>query len=100
MDAALWPYGKCEKCTNKNYCVWSNAEIENCMNNDYQNFSPTTNADRIRAMTDEELADMFGEHSKRRDCCPNYGSYDCRATCEECWLNWLKSPVEPGEGDK
>lgn len=40
MDAALWPYGKCVKCANKNYCAWSHDEILNCMNNGYPNFSP------------------------------------------------------------
>ena len=59
MEATLWPYGKCEKCANKNYCAWSESEILNCMNNDYPNFSPMRNADRIRAMTDEELADLY-----------------------------------------
>lgn len=39
MESALWPYGKCEKCANKNYCAWSHDEIPNCMNNGYKNFS-------------------------------------------------------------
>jgi hypothetical protein len=56
METALWPYGKCKKCANKNYCAWSESEILNCMNNGYTNFSPMRNADRIRAMSDEELA--------------------------------------------
>jgi hypothetical protein len=45
-------------------------------------------------MSDEELAEMFVEYGKRNDCCPDFGNYDCRATCEECWLSWLKSPVD------
>jgi hypothetical protein len=57
-------------------------------------YKPQTKADRIRSMTDEELAEMFGEYGKRNDCCPDFGNCDCRATCEECWLSWLKSPVD------
>lgn len=50
-----------------------------------------TNADRIRAMTDEELADYFSELS----CWPNAGREDCRgvANCMDCWLDWLKQEV-------
>lgn len=59
MEATLWPYGKCKKCANKNYCAWSESEILNCMNNGYPNFSPMRNADHIRAMTDEQLAEWL-----------------------------------------
>lgn len=45
MEAALWPYGKCEKCANKNYCAWSQNEILNCMNNGYPNFIPAEKAE-------------------------------------------------------
>lgn len=51
-----------------------------------------TNADRIREMTDEELAIFLGDV----DCCnPNHcepGMY-----CEKCWLDWLRSPVEESD---
>ncbi len=51
-----------------------------------------TNADRIRSMTDEELAIFLGDV----DCCnPNPckpGMY-----CGMCWLGWLRSPVEESE---
>lgn len=49
---------------------------------------PMTNADRIRAMTDEELATWiayrqgcFERQDKR---CSKYG------TCRDCWFDWLK----------
>ena len=49
---------------------------------------PMTNADRIRAMSDEELADFI----------TNCGCYDhardCRASCKDCTMDWLKQPVE------
>lgn len=82
MEATLWPYGKCKKCANKNYCAWSESEILNCMNNGYPNFSPIRNADRIRAMADEELADfIWGVETEGR----TYGPRGRKA-----WIDWLK----------
>lgn len=54
-----------------------------------------TNADRIRAMSDEELADLCSSP------CPqpyeHTGSYRCyehsKDRCLDCWLDWLKSPA-------
>ena len=52
---------------------------------------PLTNADRIRAMTDEELA----RHFSFRWCPPDR---HCTAldkiTCYDCWLDWLKQEVK------
>lgn len=47
-----------------------------------------TNADRIRAMTDEELAKLCQNSCCRAeyDDCPTQ-FYD---DCVECWLDWLK----------
>ena len=59
-----------------------------------------TNADRIRAMTDEELAEFMALNT---DC------YYCRAKdndrcaslattpCGDIWLDWLKQAAEEGE---
>ena len=66
---------------------------KNRVSNDCLCFEPQTNADRIRSMTDEELATMFDEYGKRNDCCPNYGRIDCRESCMKCWLDWLKQEV-------
>lgn len=90
MKAALWPYGKCEKCANKNYCAWSESEILNCMNNGYQNFSPMRNADRIRAMTDEELMKFVADDICELVC---GAPASCDWRCEEKLLDWLKEEV-------
>ena len=50
-----------------------------------------TNADRIRAMTDEKLAG--GMISIMQGWCPNHAS-DCKSTCRECLLDWLKQKVD------
>lgn len=55
-----------------------------------------TNADKIRAMTDEQLSQFFDE---------NVGCGDCRiynfctkkiGECDKVWLEWLKQEVEDG----
>lgn len=53
---------------------------------------PKTNADCIRAMSDEELAELFWI---RADCklCPNRKQY-CSDDCKGAWLNWLKQEAE------
>lgn len=50
-----------------------------------------TNADRIRAMSDEELIAFFVLEDK----CPpeRYSSKKCDS-CKDCWINWLKEPAE------
>lgn len=48
-----------------------------------------TNADRIRAMTDEEMARFF---ERRYDTCP--GRPGCSGkNCYDCWLDWLRQEV-------
>ena len=49
------------------------------------NYIPPTNADRIRAMSDEELADYLRWHND------SYSRYGMD------WLDWLKAPVEEGD---
>lgn len=48
----------------------------------------TTNADRIRNMSDEELADFLDDVGiPPCDCC-------CHNECESCWKDWLQSEAE------
>lgn len=60
---------------------------------------PQTNADRIRAMSDEDLAVFLGE-CKFCDICEegcDYCTYE--GDCDERLLDWLRLPVKDGEGD-
>lgn len=54
--------------------------------------SPKTNADRIRSMTDEELAEvLFGS------CIEHMGVEECfhpAKACKSCVLDWLKAESE------
>ena len=47
-----------------------------------------TNADRIRAMTDDELAEFISA----RGCADH--TRDCRESCKDCTLEWLQQPAE------
>ena len=53
-----------------------------------------TNADRIRAMSDEELAEFLGEY-KFCDICVE-GCADCtyHGDCDKRLMDWLKQPAE------
>lgn len=53
-----------------------------------------TNADRIRAMSDEELAEFMEPYDSG---CPRWKEkpIQCskRTNCRECWLDWLREEV-------
>jgi hypothetical protein len=56
-----------------------------------------TNADRIRAMSDEELADWIDWLFGRSEWCDTskIATDDCSdIACTACILKWLKQPVE------
>ena len=54
--------------------------------------APKTNADRIRAMSDEELAELFKNIKKRAALCKALQNKD--AFQELCSAEWLKQPAE------
>lgn len=76
--------GLCEKCADKACPDYYPGTVE-C-----QDFRQMTNADSIRAMTDEELAVLL-----QNSCCRPDGA-DCPPIddCEKCWLDWLKQEAE------
>ena len=54
-----------------------------------------TNADRIRAMSDEELVKLFGYNSIC-DYVQDHSSEHCEKyySCGKCLVEWLKQPAE------
>jgi hypothetical protein len=54
---------------------------------------PLTNADRIRAMTDEELAELIADGCCRNIDCPDEFYMEDGLNCHGCWLDWLKQEV-------
>lgn len=56
---------------------------------------PMTNADRIRAMTDEELAKFIPDWSYTNACkCGEKPYVACNNECEKCVSEWLQQPAE------
>lgn len=56
-----------------------------------------TNADKIRAMSDEELADLAFEMIDCYTCPHNKEDVNCaesKRTCSGVWLDWLKKEAE------
>lgn len=53
-----------------------------------------TNADKIRAMTDEELAHLLNTCVCPTKKCPKEFDDRCKMSdCEKCWRDWLKQEV-------
>ena len=69
-----------------------------CLNNDNVFFECFTNADRIRVMSNEELAEWIVTHDiEYGDCPPQHTFCDGGITqddCRLCWLDWLKQEVD------
>lgn len=53
---------------------------------------PMTNADRIRAISDEELCDLLMLVPEVP--CEKIGYPNCSCKCKECVMNWLQQPAE------
>ena len=89
----------CSKCNHRAYCAMGdeqnsdNVAIKGCYL--YSEQKVKTNADRIRAMTDEELADWYFDkffpcvpYCSILDECPEHDD------CKICLLDWLKQESE------
>lgn len=61
-----------------------------------------TNADRIRAMSDEELALALMEACIGREICAGCPAQECSPKCPgesyDAWVKWLKQPAEDHNG--
>lgn len=69
------------------------APCSECLDYDKWQTAKRTNADRIRAMGDVELAEMMAHgncgYCKIHDYCFSQKGIDC----DEAWLGWLKQEV-------
>ena len=83
-------YVNCGECGRRYYCQTDPAECDNLSRPVF------TNADKIRSMSDEELADLINREISY--CAPTSG--DCDKTsndCKACWLELLQQPAEETE---
>lgn len=81
------PYCKCKK---EKGTILGPKDCVNCA--EYHSKYKKTNADRIRNMSDEELA-KFITSGYYQPHCP-VGSCPVVEDCEDCWMEWLKKEVE------
>ena len=66
-----------------------------CVDGPCSCFEPKTNADKVRAMTDEELAEFCSRAGNAYPCPPGKKwPHACEAGCGNCWLDWLKQEAE------
>ena len=75
------------------------APCSECLDYDKWQTAKRTNADRIRAKTDEELAEWIAEYT---DCLCGIHKPGCsktKGTCVATWLDWLKQEVDDGNHD-
>ena len=84
----------CKKCNNlvNGWCGKVIDSPDPDMQRDCQHFREKTNADHIRSMSDEEMAETF----IKGDCigCPILYECDPYGDCKPQILNWLKQPFE------
>ena len=88
--------GNCGECERRYFC-----EIDPDKCNEWPDPVPQTNADRIRAMSDEELANWLDYMYGRCDWCDTnkVGTDDCSdIACTDCIFEWLKQPAEVDNG--
>ena len=84
----------CERCTENGNCAWQNHDETICRE---KPAFPATNAYRIRAMTDEELAKFFLDCVACDDC--PVGIVKCKrefAKCMDAALDWLRQEASDG----
>ena len=84
----------CKKCNNlvNDWCEKVIDSPDPDMQRECQYFCEKTNADHIRSMSDEEMAETF----IKGDCigCPILYECDPYGDCKPQILNWLKQPFE------
>ena len=88
------PYNvQCKKCLHyrNQWCEQKLDSPDPDLVRDCQYYRGMTNADRIRAMSDVEL--VGGMINIMQGWCP-LPSSQCKSTCKECLLEWLKQEVE------
>ena len=85
------PITLCDRCKEYARCAL-NYDGDNCRR--IRTVEPT-NADRIRSMSDEELAKQFNDVRTSFKCVICGDGKRCFGfdECEDCWLDWMKQEV-------
>lgn len=81
----------CDRCGKEFFETYKEWLCKDCMNELGWEYTPKTNADHIRAMSDEDLAEFL-----RWDICSKVCGDNrmCNGWCDECVIGWLKQPYK------
>ena len=84
---------KCDRCAWHSMCGELGDAALNCVD---RIITIQTNADRIRAMSDYELAQMLATGKGTFTClkCMEFIDGECSMKCDERCLEWLHQPAE------
>lgn len=86
---------ECSECKKFYDCLYGGelvGRLTSCP--DFQQ-KPKTNADRIRAMSDEELVKFIGHNSLCDQIQNNEGKWcESQGVCNNCLVEWLKQPAD------
>ena len=83
-----WNDGKCKKFSDDNitsWCVWSPCDSQT-----------PSNADKIRSMSDEELAELLLDGCRGSKCDDQPQNEWGSVNCFRCRVTWLRQPAEEG----
>ena len=87
----------CKLCKYEN-CSMESEECLGCKQNAVDKYVRITNADRIRSMSDEKLAELLDsvDNGGIRALDVDYPCDECtqKTKCEDCFKEWLQSEVE------
>lgn len=87
-------------------CKYENEDFNSkhclgCTQNAIDKYKPMTNADKIRSMSDEELAEFMVNFEKAGGCamCSIGSQGECYSIskCKDGYISWLKSEVKGSE---
>ena len=97
----------CGNCANGTWCDGKSPITDVCIQCRYVDVNgspqpsnwkphPMTNGDRIRAMSDEELAKLIVKHKPTYSWCKGVREIWMKpnVTKEQAWAEWLKQPAE------
>lgn len=96
----------CERC-GKTVCVHCHPDWEEMDDCEKYESEPQTNADRIRAMSDEELAEWLVKRTVYQESAfsaPSYLNFltesdDTKESAIKGTVKWLKQPVKDGDNE-
>lgn len=81
--------GNCGECVRRWYCETNPDDCD-----EWTDHVPMTNADRIRAMTDEELAELLVDGCCGSKCDDQPQNEFGSVNCFQCRIKWLQQPAE------